>query len=846
MANTKLSQAAPGTVVKLNENGVPVEFYIGTQNYEPTLNGIGRALLIRKDGFLSVKWNNTENNNLAASTIDTFANTEYKAILDPEIQQAIGTTKFPYNNFSGKADTLERAVFMLSVGEMGKTYLYWNKDADGTPLPIADMLPIVTMDGSPVNQHTRTKRAGSDGKVLYASSAGAINETPATTSYVFRPCVTLPAEDWYIGSDGMITKDAEESGGANTPLKDMLPGSIVKTNYNGQSANFVVLHQGKPSPIYDDSFNGGTIMRFESIPENYQWTTTGTNDYAASGVQAHIQEYAQYFDPDIQSSIKTVKIPYRPGAGSSATVNSGANGLECQMYLLSVTELGITQGDVPADGAKLDYYLAGTGADALAKRVANLNGAPARYNTRSPYVNAPATTAAIWEVRAGGNIATIHTGSAFGALTAFVLDANALYVDKDGFLTTESGGTGMFIPASELEQGVEYYFRVYPRNHQNQFQTGIDGSVVTAIPGSAKVMTAVIDLSDSNPATCVSYADDAANIQAGSADWDEFFGHYPCLFKDGAEVGKLNPNDFSKFADGTNADITSGAAGDVMIAFPRRGLKISTSGTKVTVSMTNGASEDGFSYLAHQRGETNKDVFYLGVYKGFVDSGKLRSLSGKTPTVKQYIQTFRTQAQANGAGYEQSAFYQLLFRQCMYILKYKNLNSQQAVGNGYVWAPDGQLIPVQTGATNASGMDWGDKTALTSRVKLFGMEDFWGNVYEFIDGLYINTTWNILTATDGFNDSGTGYTDCGKGASDNQTSGFMQSAQGTAQTGFIPKTFAGSETTYYCDSATFVRGAVPMYGGYFRSNKGAGVFNLNIDVATSSAQNHIGSRLMHL
>lgn len=265
---------------------------------------------------------------------------------------------------------------------------------------------------------------------------------------------------------------------ANTKLAQAAPGTVVKTNYNGAPTNFVVLHQGKPSPIYDDSFNGGTIMRFESIPENYQWTTTGTNDYAASGVQAHIQEYVQYFDPDIQSNIKPVKIPYRPGAGSSATVSSGADGLECQMYLLSVTELGITQGDVPVDGAKLDYYLAGTGADALAKRVANLNGAPARYNTRSPYVNAPAVTAAIWEVQTGGNIATIHTGSAFGALTAFVLDANALEIDETGTLVKASSGTGMFIPASELEQGVEYYFRVFPRNHQNQFQTGIDGSMV--------------------------------------------------------------------------------------------------------------------------------------------------------------------------------------------------------------------------------------------------------------------------------------------------------------------------------------------------------------------------------
>jgi hypothetical protein len=84
---------------------------------------------------------------------------------------------------------------------------------------------------------------------------------------------------------------------ANTKLSQAAPGTVVKTNYNGAPTNFVVLHQGKPSPIYDDSFNGGTIMRFESIPENYQWTTTGTNDYAASSVQAHIQEYVQYFDP---------------------------------------------------------------------------------------------------------------------------------------------------------------------------------------------------------------------------------------------------------------------------------------------------------------------------------------------------------------------------------------------------------------------------------------------------------------------------------------------------------------------------------------------------------------------
>jgi hypothetical protein len=263
---------------------------------------------------------------------------------------------------------------------------------------------------------------------------------------------------------------------ANTKLAQATPGTVVKTNYNGAPTNFVVLHQGKPSPIYDDSFNGGTIMRFESIPENYQWTTTGTNDYAASGVQAHIQEYVQYFDPGIQSNIKTVKIPYRPGAGSSATVNSGANGLECQMYLLAAIELGIAQTIAPVDGALLDYYLSGATPEANAKRVTNYNGSPMRYNTRSPYVNDSSTTSGILEVQTGGNFQTIHTGNNNGVLPAFVLDANALEIDETGTLVKASSGTGMFIPADKLEQGVEYYFRIYPRNHQNQFQTGIDGS----------------------------------------------------------------------------------------------------------------------------------------------------------------------------------------------------------------------------------------------------------------------------------------------------------------------------------------------------------------------------------
>ena len=168
-----------------------------------------------------------------------------------------------------------------------------------------------------------------------------------------------------------------------------------------------------------------------------------------------------------------------------------------------------------------------------------------------------------------------------------------------------------------------------------------------------------------------------------SDEWDTLFGVKPCLFQNGVVVGYLNPNNFAQFVDGSTADITSGNAGDVMIEFPRMGLNISTDGSNViTISVTDNPNDSNFSYLAHTRGNASRDYFYLGAYKGYTLSSNLRSLSGKAPTVNQTIGIFRTQAHNNGTGYENSGFYQLTFRQALYTLKYKNLNSQVAVGMG--------------------------------------------------------------------------------------------------------------------------------------------------------------------
>lgn len=394
---------------------------------------------------------------------------------------------------------------------------------------------------------------------------------------------------------------------------------------------------------------------------------------------------------------------------------------------------------------------------------------------------------------------------------------------------------------SGLAYNTQYWVKVFVI-YGTFKSSGASATFTTPETPPFKIYGVKIDTTNSNPETSVTYTDDALGLTPKSAVFDTFFGHKPCLFKNGAVVGYLNPNDFTKFVDETTADITTGDAGDVMIEFPRRGLKIETVGTDLFVKMTDNPNDVNFEYNAHQRGVADKDYFYLGAYKGFKDaSSKLRSLSGKTPTVTQTIATFRTQAQANGAGYEQSGFYQLVFRQCMYLLKYKNLNSQTALGRGYV---DGNSAAIVTGGTNPKGMDFGETTGKL-QMKLFGIEDFWGNVYEFIDGLVTNVSRQILTANSSFNNTGSGYVNNGQGATTNIIS-YMSKPQANTKTGFVAREVSGSATTYFCDIASLYASCIAYYGGDWSNASSAGAFTLNINIDNSSSDANRASRLMYL
>lgn len=402
-----------------------------------------------------------------------------------------------------------------------------------------------------------------------------------------------------------------------------------------------------------------------------------------------------------------------------------------------------------------------------------------------------------------------------------------------------------------------------------------------------------IDENDSNPATCVTpynspwgcenlnftpahmdFTNDTFDM--GSWTGDEFFFPKPCMLKyDGTVDYYLDPDDYTKKADGTASDVANFAYnGNVMVEFPTVYFNRWQAGNKTYVVMSNKQiTSDFHAYAHHDKNGNVLPYIYLAAYDGSYDGTRLRSISGiaannnGSSLATNKIMNFTTRQQEinfalannNGIADGHEGYYTThkadsdLVIDLLMLIGYST-NSQATFGRGrdtgYVSATNTGIVT--TGSMNTKGLFWGENQGAAG-VKVFGIENFWGNLWKQRAGWIndngtqkVKMTWGQEdgSTVDGFNTTGSGYVTVSGATPAGTTGGYINKWKKTAQ-GFIPYNAAGSDSTYVCDGLWFNNSQVDyaLCGGDSASGLPVGAFYLSLTGAVSVARWNLGAAL---
>lgn len=358
-----------------------------------------------------------------------------------------------------------------------------------------------------------------------------------------------------------------------------------------------------------------------------------------------------------------------------------------------------------------------------------------------------------------------------------------------------------------------------------------------------------IDRTERDPEKAVEYIGDAQGYEpargANPGSWENhpiFNKIKPCLFTEGSPAIYLNPNNYRQAENGLSVDGLRDYF-NTMVEFGKIFYRIHQDDRYTYAEVTDDPASlaDGFTDYAYSYKGKVRDKFYIGAYKGVIKNGQLRSIGGELPTGNKTIGEFRKAAQANGTGYEILPFNKLTLLQVLYLIRYKSLDSRAALGKGVTESSEYKA----TGGADTDGLYSGSQDG-TKQIKCHGIEDFWGNVLEWVDGFV--TTDKIAIADGNFNDKGDGY-EAVADLPETVYGGVITEVHGNNKLGFTPKATDDDMCAgegYYCNYGstwTDDTGCLPIFGGYRGNGADAGAFGFSCGYGASSAYSSIGARL---
>lgn len=253
-------------------------------------------------------------------------------------------------------------------------------------------------------------------------------------------------------------------------------------------------------------------------------------------------------------------------------------------------------------------------------------------------------------------------------------------------------------------------------------------------------------------------------------------------------------------------------------------------------------------------GFEDADCIYVGAYKTSVVNNAHKSASGQAPKASLKRSEFRTNAK-KATGWSIIDISTLSAIQMLILVEFASNNVQNKIGMGYV----GGSAAVKTGQTDSVTNLTGSKsmTSKTYQVVWRGIEDLWGNLWEWVDGVnwedgVYSICNNPSAYTDNVNSSkNANYSELKSTGVTNWYSSYITQEsyeEGEFDWVMLPTAAtAGTDSTHYCDACWSSTGQrVFRHGGEWSRGTRCGLFAAALNVASSSLDTIDGCRLIYI
>lgn len=261
------------------------------------------------------------------------------------------------------------------------------------------------------------------------------------------------------------------------------------------------------------------------------------------------------------------------------------------------------------------------------------------------------------------------------------------------------------------------------------------------------------------------------------------------------------------------------------------------------VAICNKQLNSDFKAYAHDAGDGYINPYiYLPMFKGITIDGKLRSIVGAKVEGSTTGTQEKSRAEANGTGWQLWDWAKHELISDLLTLISRSTNSQGVFGQGdtntYVNDASKNYGKLNTGQHKVDGVwklygssQFYGESNETHHVRVFHIEDFWGNRWDRCLGLnLVNLEYKYKMVRPYALDSDSSYVSTGLTAP--QTG--WQKTQYSGEFGILPKTVGGSRTTYVCDYFWSLSGAhLALFGGSCGNSTYCGSRCLSLNNAAS-------------